>query len=119
MVRPVPTEVPDRDRDLFRLVVTRSMYDNGVLMAHSPALAGLAPGTRLVVEPSDLLRLGVNDGGTVVVTGPGGRLNVVVGSDPGVTRGTAHVLFNQSGLDAGDLIDASASVTDLRMEKAP
>jgi hypothetical protein len=29
------------------------------------------------------------------------------------------VLFNQSGLDAGDLIDASASVTDLRMEKAP
>lgn len=119
LVRPVPTEVPDRDRDLFRLVVTRSMYDNGVLMAHSPALAGLAPGTRLVVEPSDLLRLGVNDGDTVVVTGPGGRLNVVVGSDPGVTRGTAHVLFNQSGLDAGDLIDASASVTDLRMEKAP
>jgi NADH-quinone oxidoreductase subunit G len=119
LVRPAPTEVPDRDRDLFRLVVTRSMYDNGVLMAHSPALAGLAPGTRLVVEPSDLLRLGVNDGDTVVVTGPGGRLNVVVGSDPGVTRGTAHVLFNQSGLDAGDLIDASASVTDLRMEKAP
>ena len=54
LVRPEPTTVPEPGGRKVRLVATRSMYDRGVLITHSPSLSGLAPGTRMVVTPDDL-----------------------------------------------------------------
>jgi NADH-quinone oxidoreductase subunit G len=113
LARPAPLEVPSHDKNSFRLVVTRSMYDRGVLTAHSPSLAGLAPVTRLAFEPTDFASLGVPEGGSIEVRGPKGNASVVVGPDARVAKGTAHVLFNQQGVSAGDLIDAAAAVIDL------
>jgi len=113
LVRPAPLDVPSHDKNSYRLVVTRSMYDRGVLTAHSRSLAGLAPVTRLTFEPTDFASLGVVEGGSIEVRGPKGNVSVVVGPDPRVVKGTAHVLFNQQGVSAGDLIDATATVVDL------
>ncbi|MDP6105643.1 MAG: NADH-quinone oxidoreductase subunit NuoG [Acidimicrobiales bacterium] len=113
LVRPAPLEVPSHDKNSYRLVVTRSMYDRGVLTAHSRSLAGLAPVTRLAFEPTDFAALGVAEGGSIEVRGPKGNADVVVGPDPRVTKGTAHLLFNQQGVSAGDLIEATAAVIDL------
>jgi hypothetical protein len=46
------------------------MYDRGVLVAHSPSLVGLAPGTRMAVAPDDLERLGLTDGERYGRSGP-------------------------------------------------
>ncbi len=115
LVRPQETTVPAPGRSTLRLVVTRSMFDNGVLNGHSNSLAGLAPGTHIGVEPSDLKSLGLADGSTVEISGPRGTVTAEVVSSPRVTPGTAHVLFNQDGLDAGELIDASLAVTDVNL----
>jgi formylmethanofuran dehydrogenase subunit D len=69
--------------------------------------------TRLTFEPTDFASLGVVEGGSIEVRGPKGNVSVVVGPDPRVVKGTAHVLFNQQGVSAGDLIDATATVVDL------
>jgi hypothetical protein len=47
-----------------------------------------------------------------------GRGSVVlpVRSAPGIPRGVAFLAFNQPGPGAGDLIDATAAVTDIRLE---
>jgi hypothetical protein len=55
----------------------------------------------------------VAEGGSIEVRGPKGNADVVVGPDPRVTKGTAHLLFNQQGVSAGDLIEATAAVIDL------
>ncbi|MBC8196158.1 MAG: molybdopterin-dependent oxidoreductase [Actinobacteria bacterium] len=118
LAMPPVTEVPDATESTLRLVVTRSMFDNGVLNAHSNALAGLAPGAGIRVEPSDLDRLGLEDGSTVEISGPRGEHIAEVVASTQVMAGTAHVLFNQDGLDAGRLIDASMPVIDVRLVKA-
>jgi len=113
LVRSVPLDVPSHDKNSFRLVVTRSMYDQGVLVAHSPSLAGLAPMALLGFEPTDFSALGVVSGGTISVRGPQGPVDVQAMPDPKVTKGTAHVLFNQLGVAASELIDATGPVVDL------
>jgi anaerobic selenocysteine-containing dehydrogenase len=117
LVRPEPTIVPEPGRRKVRLVATRSMYDRGVLTAHSPSLSGLAPGTRMAITPEDLERLGIADGEKVRAIGPRGKLWVEVIADPQAAPGTAHLLWNQTGPDPGDLIDATTSVTDLKLER--
>jgi predicted molibdopterin-dependent oxidoreductase YjgC len=93
------------------------MFDNGVLNGHSSALAGLAPGTLIGVSPSDLERLGLGDGSNVEVSGPRGSVTAEVSASLQVTPGTAHVLFNQDGLTAGGLIDASMAVIDVSLAR--
>ena len=114
--RPEPTEVPSHDAYAYRLVSTRSMYDLGTMVGHSPSMAGLAAPTRLTVEPADFASLGVEPGGEVLVTGPRGTMTVEVEPDPRVAKGTAHVAFNRNGCHAGELIDAAAPVIDLTVE---
>ena len=117
LARPKPTSVSEPGRRKVRLVVTRSMYDRGVLVAHSPSLVGLAPGTRMAVAPDDLERLGLTDGEKVRAVGARGELAAEVIADAGTAPGTVHLLWNQDGPDPGDLIDASRVVTDLKLER--
>jgi anaerobic selenocysteine-containing dehydrogenase len=111
-----PAELAALDRYSLRLVATRKLYDNGVVVQHSPALAHLAPGTILRVNPYDFDRLGVADGAEVRLHSSRAEVRVEVAADDGVPRGTAAVYFNQPGLHAAALIDAAERVTDVRIE---
>ncbi|HWC10076.1 MAG TPA: NADH-quinone oxidoreductase subunit NuoG [Acidimicrobiales bacterium] len=100
----------------LRLVASRSLYDAGVLVQRSPALAALAPGSRFRANPHDLSRLGIRPGDWVRVTSGRAALVLEAAADDGVPRGSAVVDFNQPGEGAADLIDATAPVTDVRVE---
>lgn len=117
LVRPESTEVPVVADDWLRLVADRSMYDSGVLVTHSPSLAGLAPGAVAGMEPTDLSRHRLTEGEVVDLITERGSIQVEVAADPGVARGTVHLRINQVGVDVGRLIDASAPVTRVRVER--
>ncbi|CAN5735372.1 NADH-quinone oxidoreductase subunit G [soil metagenome] len=109
-------EPPPVDNYSLRLVVTRKLYDQGTLVQHSPSIAGLAPGTTLRVSPLDFERLGVAPGAQVRATSSRGSVTVAAGPDPGLPRGTAALVFNQADVVAATLLDATAPVTELRVE---
>jgi NADH-quinone oxidoreductase subunit G len=115
LVRPEPTAVAARQPSALRLIATRSMYDTGVLVAHSPSLAGLAPGARAALEPTEMRHRGVADGEVVDLVGPKGTVRVPVVADASVAAGTVHLLVNQPGVDVTALLDAGATVTDLKL----
>jgi len=115
LVRPDRTEVPVNDAYGLRLVADRSMYDAGVLVSHSPSLAGLAPDTVAGLEPADLDRHGLAEGEVVDLIADRGTIQVAVTADPGIARGAVHLRVNQADVDAGRLIDALVPVTGIRV----
>jgi predicted molibdopterin-dependent oxidoreductase YjgC len=120
-VRPAAREraaLPKGDAYSLRLVVTRSMYDLGTLVQHSPSSAHLAPGTAVLVHPADFDRLDLPAGTRVKVTSSRGSVRTVVQPHAGVPRGVAAMLFNQPDADVGVLLDARAAAVDVRVERA-
>ncbi len=83
------------------LHVARTLYDDGVMMRHSPSLHPLAPGAVAHLNPDDARKAGAQDGHPVkVVTKHGeGEFSAVV--DEGTPPGVVYVPFNQPG--AGSL----------------
>jgi NADH-quinone oxidoreductase subunit G len=114
---PPRAEAPALDSYSLRLIATRKLYDDGVLVQHSPSLAALAEGTRVAVNPYDFDRIGVRDDAKVNVTSPKATMTLDIEIDPGVPRGCAAVRFNQPDAPVADLIDASARFTDVRLER--
>jgi NADH-quinone oxidoreductase subunit G len=110
--------VPSERRDSYalRLVSGRKLYDAGRVSTASPSLTPLAPGTAMLVHAADRDRIGVADGDAVRVTSSRGSVTLPVRAAAGIPRGVAFLPFNQPGPGAGDLIDASAPVTDVRVE---
>ena len=108
-------EPPAVDSYSLRLIVTRRLYDRAVGTTRSPALAGLAPGTRLRVNRYDFDRLGVQEGASVRVSSSRGSLSVEIAVDDGVPRGSAALEVNQPPVRATELIDATQRVTDVRV----
>ncbi len=112
----------DRNAYDFRLVVSRKLYDAAIGTAKSPSLAALAPGVAVHVNPLDIARIGSAIGNDVKVTSARATIVLRLKADSSVQRGTAWVPFNQpasagsSTASVGDLIDASAPVTDVRIE---
>ena len=110
------SSAPAPDAYSLRLVSGRALYDCGTLVQHSPALAPLGRPARLRANPYDLNRLGVATGGRVRLSSPRTNTVVEVEADEGVPRGSAALAFNVPGLLAGDLIDVTSPVTDVRIE---
>jgi NADH-quinone oxidoreductase subunit G len=110
-----PAAVPV-DAYSLRLVVGRTLYGSETVVAASPALARLAPDGALLVSPRDRDRIGVADGDTVRVTSPRGSLELPVLGDPSTPLGVAFLAINRTGPGAADLVDVTATVTDLRVE---
>jgi NADH-quinone oxidoreductase subunit G len=108
--------IPAVDAYALRLVASHRLYDAGTLVQHAPSLAPLAPGTTVRVNPTDLERLGLNAGDQVRVTSSRSTFTIAAESDPGVPHGVAAIWFDQPGSGAADLIDATAPVTDIRVE---
>jgi NADH-quinone oxidoreductase subunit G len=108
---------PARDSYSLRLVAVRKLYDNGTLVQHSGSLSGLTHESALRVNPVDLQRLGVADGGEVKVSSARTSATLTVVADERVRGGTATMLVNQGSPDPFDFIDAGAAATDLRVDR--
>ena len=108
--------IPDRPGFGYRLVVSRKLYDGGATVATSPALAALAPGAGLHMNPLDLERLGAAEGADVRVTGARTSIVLPVRADDSVHRGTVWAAWNQPGSGIAELIDSSATVNDVKVE---
>jgi anaerobic selenocysteine-containing dehydrogenase len=68
------------------------------------------------VHPSELERLGVASGGTARLISARTTVTLPVVGDPGLPRGSASLAFNIGSPGAADLIDATAAVTEVRVE---
>jgi NADH-quinone oxidoreductase subunit G len=102
-----------------RLVLGRSLYDEGTLIATSPSLHGLAVAPTLRVNPSEIAKLGVVDGGKIRVSSPKGSTEVTVTADESIDRRVVAARFSQDAAGESDLaalIDASWLATDVRLE---
>jgi len=115
---PAPTPVPPVDSYALRLVVTRTLYDDGTLVQQAPILAGLAAEAPLRVHPSVLDRLGVDPGARVRAISPRATITLPVVADPGVPRGVAAVARRRRAGGVADLVDSSQPVTEIRLETA-
>lgn len=108
---------PANDAYSLRLVTTRRMYDDGVALRHSPASAGLARSIQVRLNPVDFDKIGVERGTVVKIEAARGHLLAPVESDAGVPVGTAAVPVSVDGWTVNSLIDVSAPVTDVRVER--
>ena len=109
-------ETPPNSYD-YRVVVSRKLYDRAVGTVNSPSLATLAPGPGAHIHPLDLDRVGVTEGTDVKLVGVRGSIVLPLVADEAVQRGTIWAAFNQEGADITDLVDAGATVTDVRIER--
>jgi NADH-quinone oxidoreductase subunit G len=109
-------DVPTRDAYALRLVAARKLYDQGDQVVRSASIAPLAVESTLLVNPTERDRMGVADGDTVRVTNGRGAITVPIVADEGTPPGVAFLAFTQAGPGPADLIDASAPVTDVRVE---
>ena len=109
-------DAPAVDAYSLRLVTVRSLYDRGTLVRQSPSLAGLPVPGALRANPSDLERLGVDPGAQVRVTSSRGALTTAVERDATVAEGTVTMAWAHGDPSPAVLIDASAPVTEVRLE---
>jgi len=110
-------EGTQRNSYQFRLVVYRNLYDAAVSTVTSPSLRDLAAGSRVVVHPLEMSRIGGQVGDHVVLTSPHGSVTMPIATDERVMRGTAWVRFNQPGADVRELIDVDSDVVDVKIER--
>ena len=99
-----------------RLVVSRELYDGAVGTARSASLAPLVGETRALLNPADMVHVGVDAGGHVRLVGQRTSVSLPVHADVSVPRGTVWVPLHQSGPDVRELIDCGADVTDVTIE---
>ncbi|MDE3145962.1 MAG: NADH-quinone oxidoreductase subunit NuoG [Acidobacteriota bacterium] len=119
-VRVEKVDVPLADAYALRLVLARRLYDRGIAMQGSPALAPLIGVTTLLVHPRDLDHLGLSSGARVKVRAPGGDFEIGVVTDETVVRGTcvaALGTLDDEGVNVvSRMIDPASAVTQLRLE---
>ncbi len=107
---------PGRDGYALRLVVGRTLYDNGVAASHTDVFAPLRRTADLRVNPSDFARLGVERGAHVRISSARSTISLPVHEDAAVPVGVAVIPFTADTDGAAMLIDATAPVTDVRVE---
>jgi NADH-quinone oxidoreductase subunit G len=111
--------LPARDGYAVRLVAGRRLYDGGAAVEASESLADLAGTAVARLHPSELERAGGRDGDRLRLRSARGELVLVAHADPGLPAGVVWVPFNLEGDDEAGvsaLIDATAAVTDVRLE---
>ena len=113
-------EVPLVDAYSLRLVVGRRLYDHGVAVQGSPALANLKATSVLRLHHSDLDRLGLESGDVVSVTSARASARLAVALDDTVVRGCVEVAFGSLDDEGADvvrpLLDANAVINTVRLE---
>lgn len=112
---PAPTVVPPVDAYTLRLVIGRTLYDDGTLTQASRSLAHLPADAPLRVHPTVLDRLGVTEGTRVRAISPRATVTVPVVADAGVPRGVAAVSLRRVD-GVRDLVDVDTPLTEVRVE---
>jgi NADH-quinone oxidoreductase subunit G len=74
----------------------RTLYDDGVLMSHSPSLRSLATAPTAYLHPDDLRRLGLSEGGSALITSSQGEVRLPIGADESLSHGVVYVPFNRA-----------------------
>ena len=112
-----PFDVPPipHDRYAFRLVVNRTLYDNGTLVSHCPSLAPLAEPAAARLNPAAVRELGISDGEIVAVASAASTITIPVKSDARVPEEVVVIPHNHSGADPRDLIVSGSNVTEVRI----
>ena len=112
-------DVPLADSYALRVNVSRRLYDNGIAMQGSPALANLRARTALAMNHFELDRLGVTSGDVVIVNGPRGAVELPVALDDSLARGVCDVAFgslDDNGENVlGGLFDADQVIAQVRL----
>jgi predicted molibdopterin-dependent oxidoreductase YjgC len=75
------------------LNISRRLYDHGIMMQGSPALANLAAKTTALINHFDLDRLGLATGDHVQVNAPAGPISLPVVLSDDIPRGTLGIVF--------------------------
>ncbi len=92
---PVDRGVPVASRH-YMLHTARVLYDDGVMVRHSPGISGLAAPAVAHLHPRDASMLAVTEGDVIAIRLDGEvRLPVVI--DPSLVEGTVYVPFNLAG----------------------
>lgn len=94
---PVSLAGPRAPRAGLTLHVARTLYDDGVLMRHSPSLHRLAPGPLVHLNPEDARRLGAQGGRPMRVVTKHGEGDFAAVIDEDTPEGVVFVPFNQPG----------------------
>ena len=81
----------------YTLHLARTMYDDGVLLRHSPSLSGMAPGPGVYVTPDHAASLGVAEGEEIGIRLGGRSVFLPMRIDPSLHEGAVYVPFNQPG----------------------
>ena len=109
------TEPIPHDRYAFRLVVNRTLYDNGTLVSHCPSLAPLAELAAARLNPAAVRDLGISDGEIVTVASAASTITIPVKSDARVPEEVVVIPHNHSGADPRELIVSGSTVTEVRI----
>ena len=99
-----PLQYEPRTRDLggevgaYTLHLARTLYDDGVLLRHSPSLSRQAPGATAHLTPTHAASLGLTDGDEIDIRMGGRSVRLPVRLDRSLHEGTVYVPFNQPGM---------------------
>ena len=113
---PTARATPAVDAYSLRLVTVRRLFDHGTVVSHAPSLAGLAGTGAVRANPADLSRLGVAEGDAVKISSPKGSITTPVEPDASVPEGTITLDWSLGDPSPTTLIDATAAVTEVRVE---
>lgn len=108
--------VPATDAYGLRLVVSRTLYDRGTILAASPSSAGLAPEPFALISPTDAAPLGVEDSTQVKLSSARGSITVNARADASVPRGVVVVHHNLEGAEPSELVASGDTACDVRVE---
>jgi len=111
-----PMEAAAYDSYSHRLVIDRTMYDNGTQLTMCESIASLAAPGAVRLNPSDSARLGVADGAMVRISSSRASVEAPVVVDERVSKGVAAVAHNHHGVDVRSLVEIGELVTDIRIE---
>ena len=100
----------------LKLVASRTMYDDGMMLRHCPSSRGLAPDAYARANPSELDRIGLADGTDVRVSSSRGDIEAVLVADRGVPAGSLAVNWLAPQAPANALISAGDDITVVTVE---
>ncbi len=102
------------------LNVSRRLYDHGIMMQGSPALANLTAKTTAYINHFDTDRLGLHTGDRVSVIATAETLSLGVTVSDDTPRGTIEVVFSSLDEDGSDatatkLYDPASAITQVKL----
>jgi len=109
-----PEAVP-HNRYTFRLVIHRTLYDNGTWVANCPSLAGLAEPSAARLNPAAMRELGIEAGAEIILSSEAGRVAITAKPDARVPAGVIAIAHNHTGADPRELIVSGAVATEVQV----